>query len=772
MAGRLRGVRIGLVASAVLLVAVLVGYVGYARRQALKAFHDLPKLLGADITQSTDNFTYSQSLKGVIIFTIHASKELQHKNGVITLQQVSIQLFGATGTRHDRIQGQEFEYDEKNGVLRAVGEALIDLGPPGDKPFDEAEMIHVKTSGLVFRKDDGTAATDQAIEFIRKGMTGQAVGASYNSNTSALVLQSKVRLSGTRGEPGRQRPVLLTANRAELDRLKNVLLLDGPRYSSMTDDGAQSASAEQAVVHTTADGKPTDVEARGHVELAGAGHGTIQADRLDMKLEEDGQPREGHLYGGVRYANNAPAKQEQGRAQDVHVSFDDAGRARHALLSGAVEIDQAASTGTRRLEAGRLDLALDGGGKQKLLLRGAVATGDAQLRILDKSAKGASATSVHADTLTGRFAAAGLTGLDAAGKTFLERVESTPAGQQTAKETSTGDTLSLDLKPGEKGRMQLAHAIQRGSVQIVREAAGKKAGLPPDVEHARAAEAAYDADRDVLTLTGGAEVSDAASAVFADKVQLERVTGEALAEGAVRVSYAQARPGAEPVHVLATRAQFHKATGTTHFTGNTVRMWQAGSQVEAPVIDLDRTKKTLTAYGNTAADTVHATLARQPGKPGAKATPPVSILSKRMTYTDATRQLDFAGDVLVKEATGMLRAADALVYLAAPAAAATPAQAKADSTENLFAGKLERVVATGQVILQEPGRKATGDRIVYTTADETYVLTGTKADPPRLEDETRGSVTGAQLRFVRGDESVEVVGGDGGRVRSEPRARQ
>lgn len=770
MAGSLRRVRVGLVVVAVLLVAVLMAYVGYARRQALRAFHDLPRKLGIDITQETDNFTYSQSLKGKTVFTIHASKELEHRNGVITLHEVSILLYGATGTRRDHIQGQEFEYDQKNGILRAVGEALIDLGPPGDRAADEAQMIHVKTSGLVFRKEDATAKTDEAIQFTRKGLTGEAVGASYHSNTSVLVLQSAVNLRGQRGA----RPYELTAGRAELDRTQNVLLLDGPKYVLSSDAGPQTMSASQAVIHTSADGKPMDVEARGNVQLAGQGRGSVFAERLEVKLADDGQPRDGHLYDGVRFVNETAARQEQGRAQDLRVAFDEGGKARRALLNGAVQIDDTAGASSRRIEADRLDLALSGGGKAKLVLRGAVATGagGARVRIVDKGVKGTTVTGVRADTLTGRFGALGLTGLDGAGKTYLERVESNTAGQQRIKETSTGDTLAIELKPAgvdakSRARLQLAHAVQKGSVEVVREAAAKKPGAPAEVEHAHAAAGDYDADRDQLTLTGGAAVSDAVSAVFADKVQLQRATGEATAEGAVRVSYAQGKSNAEPVHVLATRAVFQKASGITHFTGTMVRMWQAGSQVEAPVIDLDRTKQSLTAYGDGSADAVHATLARQPGKAGAKASAPVTILSRRMTYTDAVRQIDFAGDVQVKEQTGTLRAQDALVYLVPAVSAAVT-----EPAENLFGGKLERVVATGDVTLQEPGRKASGGRIVYTTADETYVLTGTKAVPPRLDDETRGSVTGAQLRFKRGDESVEVVGGEGGRVRSEPRARQ
>ena len=786
MAVSTRSLGWGVAAIAALLVAVLVGYIGYAKRKANDFLRDLPKQLGIDITQETDHFTYSQSLKGKTVFTVRAAKAIQHKNGVITLRDVGMILYGADGTRADRIHGQEFEYDQPHGTLRAVGEALIDLGPPGAATDDEAHIIHVKTSGLVFHQAEVTAETPEGIEFRTGGLVGQAVGAAYNSKTNVLILNSAVKVSGLRGEAGKERPMILTAARAEMDRAQNTVLLDGPKYVSAGDAGAQTVSAAQAVVHTDADGKPKDVEARGQVQLAGEGRGTVHAERLDMTLNEEGQPREGHLYGGVRMVNDTPLRQEQGRAQEVRVAFDEVGRARHAVLGGAVQLEERAGTSGRQLNAELLTLELAGGGKQKSVLRGAVASGGdgARLRIVDSKpedskpgdskpgdAPGRTTTGVRADTLTGRFSAAGLTGMNGAGKTFVERDAFGAKGQLLAKETSTGDTLVVDLKPAVKGRMELSRAVQRGSVEITREAAAKKAGAPAEMEHARAATGDYDAGRDSLTLTGDAQVSDATGALFADRVELDRGTGDAQADGAVRMSYVQGKPGTEPVHVLAARAVAHKSTGMTEFTaapGTKARMWQGGSQVEAPVLDFDRTKKTLVAHGVGAeADAVRTLLVSQPLKPDAKPQPPVRIVSRQMIYTDALRQVAFSGHVQVAEPAGSLRSDEAIAYL-------SPAQtdSKSDPAGNLFGGKVERVVGTGGVDLEEPGRKATGERVVYTAADDTYILTGTKAVPPRLTDEARGMVTGAQLRFKRGDASVDVVGGDGGRVRSEPRTRQ
>jgi lipopolysaccharide export system protein LptA len=44
--------------------------------------------------------------------------------------------------------------------------------------------------------------------------------------------------------------------------------------------------------------------------------------------------------------------------------------------------------------------------------------------------------------------------------------------------------------------------------------------------------------------------------------------------------------------------------------------------------------------------------------------------------------------------------------------------------------------------------------------------------PPKVIDEAQGTVTGASLRFKSGDDSVEVLSGDGSqRVRTETRMK-
>src|ERR1700747_2906143 len=122
--------RIWLLAGGGLLVMVVVSFFGYAHYRAHRFLTNLPKKLGVDIRRETNNVTYSQSVEGRTIYTIHAATAVEHADGKMTLHDVGIVLYGRKQDRADRIYGKEFEYEQKNEVIRAVGEVHIDLEAP------------------------------------------------------------------------------------------------------------------------------------------------------------------------------------------------------------------------------------------------------------------------------------------------------------------------------------------------------------------------------------------------------------------------------------------------------------------------------------------------------------------------------------------------------------------------------------------------------------------------------------------------------------------
>jgi lipopolysaccharide export system protein LptA len=839
--------RVWLLVGAGLLVLVIVSFLGYAHYRAHRFLTNLPKKLGVNVRRETNGFTYSQSMEGRTIYTIHASKAVERADGKVTLHDVGIVLYGRKEDRADRIYGKEFEYDQKNEVIRADGEVHIDLQAPeaadanakmdyaagkdlhaagkdlhkedaGEKK--DVRLIHVTTSGLVFSQKQGVAATDNEIEFESGGLTGHAVGADYNSDTGAVVLHSAVKVNGLQ----RDRPVVLTASRAVLDRQNERALLTQAKYVAVGGKGGagESAQARNVVAHLRQDGTIERIEAEGDVKLANGFGSTAEAPRGEMRLNAQSQPESAVLLGGVKYLADEPLRQATGEAAEGRAAFDKAGRPEHVVMTGAVHLVERVKTtaatgeawGEREFNAGQMELALSADRTGKAQLQDAKATGDARLKVTNPPVKdgGITSSALAGDVLTAHFVRVGnadhLAEVHGDGHTSIRRVTG-----KGVVETSSGDSLVAHFKPviagatrgsdvtGKgQGTDEISSAAEQGHV-VMTELPVKKPGdsAAPVEERVTAERAVYDGELERTTLTGNVQVSDGASVLWADRVVNEQKTGDATADGSVKASFIQAGSDAEPVHVLAARAELKHDSQVAKFygvTGKPARLWQGASQVDAPVIEFEQKQKRLLAHGEGlgAPGAVHTVLvsggsgakpeAAKAGKQmGGGKTSVVRVISRDLVYSDEARRADFTGGVQVDGTDGSMRGQQAVVYLQAAKTAAATGGASANGVKKtdgaagggFMGGSVERVVASGHIEIQQPGRRASGEQLVYTANDGMFVLTGTAKVPPKVVDDQRGTVTGTSLQFHAGDENVVVSNeGDSGvgqHVRTETRVK-
>jgi lipopolysaccharide export system protein LptA len=79
--------------------------------------------------------------------------------------------------------------------------------------------------------------------------------------------------------------------------------------------------------------------------------------------------------------------------------------------------------------------------------------------------------------------------------------------------------------------------------------------------------------------------------------------------------------------------------------------------------------------------------------------------------------------------------------------------------------ELDRAEAYEKLTLREQNRKTTGLRMTYTTADESYVVTG---QPVAIVDECGRETKGRKLTFVKATDTVVVDGG--GQVRTQTKS--
>jgi lipopolysaccharide export system protein LptA len=873
--------RVWLLAGAGLLVVVIAAFLGYAHYRAHRFLTNLPAKLGVNIRRQANNVTYSQSVQGRTVYTIHAAREEEEEDsGKLILHDVGIVLYGKKQDRADRIYGKEFEYDPKNQVVRALGEVHIDLQAPqpadanakmdyaegkdlqgsksgqgaiGEHENKDERLIHVTTSGLVFLQKLGVAATDNDIEFASGGLTGHAAGADYNSDTGVVVLHKAVKVNGLQHD----KPVLMTASHAVLDRPGQTLVLSQAKYVSVVEGNrggeGQTATAQHVVVHLRKDGSAERVEAEGDVTLTGAAGGSLMAPRGEMTLNEQNQPQSAMMSGGVKYVADDPLRQAQGEAEEGHAAFDKKGHPEHVVMTRGVHLHERVRAtdaagepwNERELNAREVEVALTTDPAGKALIRDARATGDARLNVVSAVKNGAkpgtpSGTTTSAlagDVLTAHFVRVGnadhIAEVHGDGHTAMRRVSA--AG---VVNTGSGDSLVAHFRPvatdvgrstnglsgpnkgqqGDKvgfgggGADEVSDAMEQGHV-VMTQLPVRKPGetAPPAEQRASAERATYDGGLDRTTLTGNVRVSDGTSVLWADRVVTEQQTGDAVADGSVKASYGQPGSSEEPVHVMADRADLKHDSQIATFhgvAGRPARLWQGASQVDAPVLQFEQKQRRLLAHGEGqgAPMAVHTVLvsagsptppagaaavaAISPGKAaGGGKTDVVRVDSRELTYSDEARKAEFTGGVEVESKDGSMHAQKVEVYLqpaqTGKGTLANSGGSKADVAKapvaspaggtGFMGGNVERVVASGHIEIEQPGRHATGEQLVYTASDGMYVLTGTPTALPKVIDSQRGTVTGTSLRFHGGDENVVVSnGGESGagqRVRTETRVK-
>ena len=778
---RVEKVRLGLIAGSVLLLVVLAGMFSYARYRAGKAWIDrLKARSGISIDQETDNYTISQSVQGRTVFTLRAAKGFAHKDGTWTLHDVVVTLYGTSGDRIDKLYGKQFEWDANQGIAHAVGEVQMDLqvptgiaesqrrGTPATADAESANRIHVRTSGVMFLRKLGVAATQEQIEFHYGGLTCVAQGAELTNNPGVLHLLADVHMHGDlHGQP-----VTMTATKADFDRDTNIASFVHP-ILNMQD---RKARADFSVLHLRKDGSVERAEGTGNVMLDSATM-HLGAPRLDATLDAKNLPQTARFSGGAKLVDDNPDRPAHGEAGEVRLRFDAQGQPEEvtALNAAHLEAREAAGNGVwleREMRGDQVVAMLHAEGKDKPQLQQVHAVGRASMRG-DSVAKpqGLKSTAVSGDDLLVTFVPQPATEqkaksvradkLHGLGHTVLRQTAA--LGEEHVSYGDTLDALFADVDPDKPGQLMVSSAAQVGHVSMSSRAAAKPGpkAKPQDVSTGNAERAFYNGESEQLTLTGGVHLTDNGTAVTADSVVFDQRSGDAEARGNLAATLSGSGP--QITHVSAQHGTLHKASQVAEFEGTAskpARLWQDASQVDAANITVDREKNTLVARPASAGGLVHSVFAGEPAKPvapqqSASHTPSILRVESRLAeYSDTQHQAVFTGPVRIEGSMGEVRG-DRTTAFFTPPPKDSPKSAAGDN--GLMGGSLDHVVVMGDVKLEEPGRHGTGEQLVYKASDGSFVLTGTPDAPPHVVDAQQGNVTGASLLFRQGDSTIVIT---------------
>jgi lipopolysaccharide transport protein LptA len=194
------------------------------------------------------------------------------------------------------------------------------------------------------------------------------------------------------------------------------------------------------------------------------------------------------------------------------------------------------------------------------------------------------------------------------------------------------------------------------------------------------------------------------------------------------------RPGLlgekEPVQIVAEQLAYDETTRKADYSGQ-VRLIQGDTTITADTVTLDETKGDLLANGKVVTNLLIAE------KDSTAKSQPTVARAGAFLYSDQTRVATYTTSAQLDGEQGNLRAAKIELQLA-----------KGDNT-------LEGLEADGQVTALVDRRTVTGAHLIYSPADDKYIVTGA---PVKMIDVDCQETSGKTLTFWKASDRVVVDG--------------
>jgi lipopolysaccharide export system protein LptA len=691
----------------------------------------VPQVIAPNLQQDAKHFTWTRSDGQKKLLTIRAETVQQFKEGDrYELHDASIILYGRDGSRSDQIYGSDFQYDKSSGEVVAKGEVEIDLaanspvaGASGPVAQVTKSVVHLKTSGLTFNENTGLAQTSERIEFRIPDASGSALGATYDSRANLLTLKSAVKVVTT----GKQK-ANISGESAAILRSPDRIIMQKARIEQTS----RVVETDKLTVMLRTDNTVEKILGSGSVRAQREGPKGYEmtAPEGELSLDANSQPRTGALSGGVSMVGRGETP-SQGKAGRLLLAFGGKGKLDKVRAEDSVDFQQGPAGKSQEIQAAAVDLYLHDG---KTLDKAVTSSGPARIVL----AQGTTKSEISAGQFDGRF------GQENRLKSIFgspnASIVSTSPGQ-IDRMSSSREVLATFNAKGE-----MVSAEQNGDFHYEQ---GDRKGW---ADHAR-----YNPGDESFLLTGSPRLVQADSSVTADSIQINRKNDTAYGQGNVKSTYnqkpqansgaatagAMLASGGDPIHVTGSSVTASRSSGTARYTA--ARLWRGADIVEAPTIVFDQPHRSLQAQGNKSARV--ASVFVQPEKSGK--TTPVHVTADKLTYVDSERKAVYSGNVLVQIEGGTITADTAEAWL-------TPRGWLAGTQSG---SQLDRIVAQGDIKIEQTSRKATGAQLMYSAGEEKFVLTGSPGRPPSIFDAEQGQISGDSLTFFTHDGRVLVGSG-------------
>jgi lipopolysaccharide export system protein LptA len=597
-----------------------------------------------------------------------------------------------------------------------------------------SDGFELTTDRATHSQEDSIVRAPGAVVFSKNRMTGSGSNATYDQNKDLLTIaeQAKINMSDEKGQPTTE----FTAGSSVLDRLQNVLTLDGHAH----------VLRNQQV---------------------------IDADHVTTRLSDDEQ-----IVQYIELRNNARvtggASIDSMSARDIDMDYTDDGNVlERVALNGGAGVAMNGSTGAGRQilgEALEVRLAPDGS------IVGL--TGREKVR-LDLPASGDSpAGSIRADTLDGTGEAPhGLTKTEFRGKVEYREAGKRGAADRVVRSQSLAAMLADDA---------VTDAAFTGSVTFEEE------GL-----NARAADIRYQPRMNTIALKGAD--AGGAPHVSVDQISIDaRTIDVALEDRQINATDVKttlspqkgsksagktassgiAIPGLlrqdEVAQINADALEYRGMAGRAVYRGKAT-LWQGKTTIRGDVISLDQEKGSLVTTGS-----ARSTLELDTG---------LSVgTGDEIRYDDDKRLVTYRAAPLPPTSERGTGSAGTRTGGAGEVRRAVPARdaqlsgpqgdLRAERIEIVLekqGNKVERLEGYTRVTLKLDMRTAVGARLTYYASDERYVMSAAGTTPVTITDpQTSASgaiscreTTGRTLTFYKSADRIIVDGNEQKRTETQ-----
>jgi LPS export ABC transporter protein LptC len=632
--------------------------------------------------------------------------------------------FRFQGSREDVSVASEKQLNYADGSSKLLGVTIVTDEKDGNRTF----TITANEGRL--GKNETTIALDGRVRIARSdGMTAATEHATYADG------------DGTVRAPG---PVELTRDRIKgngvgmtWDKTFDVLTILDQAVVHVAPNAAGGGGADVTSGSATFARRDKYIRFERLVRIQ-RGTQLIEADAAVAYLADDGNAIETldmKEHSRITSSKTSPGALQTLSGRDMNLKYAAGGEVlEHVLITSEALIQLAGAAGRpgRQIAANVIDISLAPDGSTPVAL-----AGRDNVQLTFPPEPGTPGRTIRA------------TSLDASGEPGrgLTRAVFTGSAQYRERgggvdRTATAQTLDVVLKPG------LSSIEQAKFTRAVRFEEGKMIAL--------AAAAHYDLEKGTLALSGSEpgttvpHVVNEQIAVDATTIDLTLAGPKVKAAGSVKSELKPASKGTtpgesgndvkmpsmlkqdQPVIVVGNALDYDGAIAKGTYSG-AARLFQGDTSIKGETIVIDNRAGNLSASGGVTT----TTLLEQVDKDKNKQRVHSIVTSKDFAYEDDNRRLTYTTDAHMSMPDGDMTAARIELYL------------KPSGDE------LERAEAFESVTLREQNRETTGAKMIYTTANETYVVTGA---PVKIVDECQRETTGKTLTFNKGTDRIVVDG--------------